>query len=70
MKKFRLWLLKKMLKFIVKHLDNEKLQGGRLMNFSWGKDEITSYHLIVEKCYENEHWFGTKCEKYPEHKAS
>lgn len=65
MKRIWMWLLKKS----VKHLD-KLTPNNTLMNISWGKDEVTSYHLIVERCYPDKHLYGVSEDYYDKNKSA
>ena len=46
----------------VQWLDN--LHEKAFMAYSWALDEITDYHVIAERSYQNCHVYGTKVEYY------
>lgn len=54
--RFVKWVLKKCVLF----LDRDST----LMAFSFGRDEITDYHVIVERCFPDRHLIGTREEQY------
>ncbi len=60
--------MSKILWWIVKHciffLDRDDL----LMVHSFVKDDITDYHIIVERSYPDKHYYGTTIETYEEKK--
>lgn len=56
MEKIIWWIIKKLI-FIVDRDDT-------LLVHSFGKDEITDYHVIAERCYPDRHCYGVSEEKY------
>lgn len=50
------WCIRKLV-FALDHDDT-------LIAYSFGKDERTDYHVIVERFYEDVHTFGTRQESY------
>jgi len=52
------WFIRKS----VQWLDN--LQIKAFMAYSWSLDEVTDYHVIAERSYQNCHVYGTKVEYY------
>jgi len=50
------WILRK----CVLYLDRDNT----LLVYSFGRDEITDYHVMSERCFSDHHEFGTRSEPY------
>ncbi len=64
---FREWQINALtflIKRFVSRLDD--LQYQSFMAFSWGRDEITDYHVIAERSYEWGNIYGTTVTRYDE----
>lgn len=59
---WQLSVLERIIKWSVSRYDD--LQVGTFLAFSWGRDEITDYHVIAERSYDWGHVFGTRVERY------
>lgn len=59
---WQLSVLTRIIKWAVSRYDD--LQVGTFLAFSWGRDEITDYHVIAERSYDWGHVFGTRVERY------
>lgn len=59
MRKVLLWIVKK----CIIALDSD----GSWLAYSFSKDEVTEYHIIVERFLPDRHCFGTRVEPYPNH---
>jgi nucleoside-specific outer membrane channel protein Tsx len=51
------WIIRKA---IQKHDD---LSYGGFMAYSWGRDEVTDYHVTAERSYKDVHIYGTRVER-------
>ena len=56
--KFLKWIIRKA---VQKHDD---LNYGAFMAYSWGRDEVTDYHVTAERSYNDIHVFGTRVERF------
>ena len=56
--KFLKWIIRKA---VQKHDD---LNYGAFMAYSWGRDEVTDYHVTAERSYNDIHVFGTRVEHF------
>ena len=54
---FLKWTIRKA---VQKHDD---LNYGAFMAYSWGRDEVTDYHVTAERSYKDIHVFGTRVER-------
>lgn len=54
--------MKRIFKWAVEQYD--KLSVGEFMAISWGIDETTDYHVIVERSYSDHNVFGTRVTWY------
>lgn len=55
---FLKWIIRKA---VQKHDD---LNYGAFMAYSWGRDEVTDYHVTAERNYNDIHIFGTRVERF------
>lgn len=55
---FLKWIIRKA---VQKHDD---LNYGAFMAYSWGRDEVTDYHVTAERSYKDIHVFGTRVEQF------
>lgn len=66
----RMWkeFLKSILVFIFKAAIEryDKLNNSAFMVFSWGVDEVTDYHVIAERSYQDHNIYGTRVTWYGE----
>ena len=58
----RMNALKSIFKWAIEQYD--KLHDGEFLAFSWGIDEVTDYHVIVERSYLDHRVYGTTVEWY------
>ena len=58
----KLSLVKAFVKWSVQKLD--KVSVGSFLAFSWGIDDVTEYHVIVERSYPDYNIYGTKVTYY------
>lgn len=63
-REWRLSVLKRIIKWAVTRYDD--LREGTFLAFSWGRDEVTEYHVTAERSYDWGHVFGTKVLRYEE----
>ena len=61
-KELRMNALKSIFKWAIEQCD--KLHDDEFLAFSWGIDEVTDYHVIVERSYLDHHMYGTTVEWY------
>lgn len=54
--------MKSIFKWAIEQYD--KLHDGEFLAFSWGIDEVTDYHVIVERSYPDHNVYGTKVTWY------
>lgn len=56
----------KFLKFIIRKAvqKHDDLTEGAFMVYSWGRNEVTDYHVMAERSYEDHNVFGTKVTWY------
>ena len=59
---FKMNALKSIFKWAIEQYD--KLHNGTFLAFSWGIDEVTDYHVIVERSYPDHNVYGTKVTWY------
>lgn len=64
---WQLSVLERIIKWAVSRYDD--LQVGAFLAFSWGRDEITDYHVIAERSFDWGHVFGTRVERYDHEQA-
>ena len=61
-KELRMNAMKSIFKWAIEQYD--KLHDDEFLAFSWGIDEVTDYHVIVERSYLDHHMYGTTVEWY------
>ena len=56
----------KVLKWIIRKAvqKHDDLNYGAFMAYSWGRDEVTDYHVTAERSYDDIHVFGTRVERF------
>jgi hypothetical protein len=63
----RTLVVKKLIFWLVHRLD--VLQYGAFMALSWGYDEVTDYHVLAERSYDDMHVYGTQVTYYNKQKG-
>ena len=58
----RMNALKSIFKWAIEQYD--KLYNGEFLAFSWGIDEVTDYHVIVDRSYSDHNVYGTRVTWY------
>ena len=61
-KELKMNAMKNIFKWAIEQYD--KLHDGVFLAFSWGIDEVTDYHVIVERSYPDHRIYGTTVELY------
>ena len=56
--RFAKWIIRKAVQW------HDRLNYKAFMAYSWALDEITDYHVLAERSYQNCHVYGTKVEYY------
>ena len=54
------WIIRKAVQW------HDRLNYNAFMAYSWALDEVTDYHVLAERSYQNCHVYGTKVEYYDE----
>ena len=56
----------KLLKWIIRKAvqKHDDLNYGAFLAYSWGRDEVTDYHVIAERCYGDIYVYGTHVKRW------
>lgn len=58
--RFARWLIRKSVQW------HDRLNERAFMAYSWALDDVTDYHVIAERSYQDCHVYGSKVEYYDE----